>query len=235
MPASISISVTENSISVDNNTSSVTVKVTAKWTSGTFDHNPPTLIVVVDGDKFTKGVSLNPNNTTSGSNTIYSKTLNILHNADGAKKLTVSASYATSTSSGTVKDSLTKTLTTIARKSAPTCPSSAALGDEITIATNRKSSSFSHTLIASWNGKSETIATKTAQNTVKWIIPLSWCTAGASGTCTITCTTYNGSTSLGSNTCNLTLKRPETSVLFLSSSSCIVDGANSVVVTTQGN
>jgi hypothetical protein len=235
MPASISISITENSISVDNNTSSVTVKVTAKWTSGTFDHNPPTLIVVVDGDKFTKGVSLNPNNTTSGSNTIYSKTLNILHNADGAKKLTVSASYATSTSSGTVKDSLTKTLTTIARKSAPTCPSSAALGDEITIATNRKSSSFSHTLIASWNGKSETIATKTAQNTVKWIIPLSWCTAGASGTCTITCTTYNGSTSLGSNTCNLTLKRPETSVLFLSSSSCIVDGANSVVVTTQGN
>jgi hypothetical protein len=75
-----------------------------------------------------KSVSLNPNNTTSGSNTIYSKTLDIEHNSDGSKKLTVSASYATSTSSGTVKDSLTKTLTTIARKSAPTCPSSGTLG-----------------------------------------------------------------------------------------------------------
>lgn len=235
MPASISISVTENSISVDNNTSSVTVKVTAKWTSGTFDHNPPTLTVVIDGDKFTKGISLNPNNTTSGSSTIYGKTLNIIHNADGAKKLTVSASYATSTSSGTVKDSLTKTLTTIARKSAPSCPASGTLGTALTINTNRKSSSFTHTLTASWNGKSDAIATKTTAASVSWTPPLSWCTEGASGTCTITCTTYNGSTSLGSNTCSLTLKRPETSVLFLSTSSCIVNGANAVGITTQGN
>ena len=123
MPASITIGITENSTSVSSNSSNVTVKVTAKWTSGTFDHNPPKLTVVIDGDKYTKSVSLNPNNTTSGSNTIYSKTLDIEHNSDGSKKLTVSASYATSTSSGTVKDSLTKTLTTIARKSAPTCSS----------------------------------------------------------------------------------------------------------------
>lgn len=235
MPASITIGITENSTSVSSNTSNVTVKVTAKWTSGTFDHNPPKLTVVIDGDKYTKSVSLNPNNTTSGSNTIYSKTLDIAHDSDGSKKLTVSASYATSTSSGTVKDSLTKTLTTIARKSAPTCPASGTLGTALTINTNRKSSSFTHTLTASWNGKSDTIATKTTAASVSWTPPLSWCTEGASGTCTITCTTYNGSTSLGSNTCSLTLKRTETSVLSLSTSSCIVDGVNSVGITTQGN
>lgn len=235
MPASITIGITENSTSVSSNSSNVTVKVTAKWTSGTFDHNPPKLTVTIDGEKYTKYVSLNPNNTTSGNNTIYSKTLDIEHNSDGSKKLTVTASYATSTSSGTVKDSLTKTLTTIARKSAPTCPSSGTLGTALTINTNRKSSSFTHTLTASWNGKSDAIATNTTEASVSWTPPLSWCTEGASGTCTITCTTYNGSTSLGSNTCDLTLKRPETSVLFLSTSSCIVDGTNSVVVTTQGN
>ena len=235
MPVSITASITENSISVDNNSSSVTVKVKAAWISGFFDHNPPKLTVAIDGVKYTKSVSLNPNNTTSGSNTIYSKTLDIEHNSDGSKKLTVSASYATSTSSGTVKDSLTKTLTTIARKSAPSCPSSALLGDTITIATNRKSSSFTHTLTASWNGKETTIATKTTQSSVSWTIPFSWCTAGASGKCTITCTTYNGSTSLGSNTCNLALQRPGTSVLYLPASSCMVDGASAVGINTQGN
>ncbi|MCH4007544.1 MAG: DUF859 family phage minor structural protein [Eubacterium sp.] len=235
MPATISIGIIENSTSVSSNSSNVTVKVTAKWTSGTFDHNPPKLTVTIDGDKYTKYVSLNPNNTTSGSNTIYSKTLDIEHNSDGSKKLTVSASYATSTSSGTVKDSLTKTLTTIARKSAPTCPSSGTLGTALTINTNRKSSSFTHTLTASWNGKTDTIATKTNAASVSWTPPLSWCTEGLSGTCTITCTTYNGSTSLGSNTCSLILKRQETSVLFLSTSSCIVDGTSSVQITTQGN
>ena len=235
MPVSITASITENSISVDNNSSSVTVKVKASWTSGSFDHNPPKLTVTIDGVKYTKSVSLNPNNTTSGSSTIYSKTLNITHNDDGSKTLTVFASYATSTSSGTVKDSVSKTLTTIARKSAPTCPSSATLGDTITIATNRKSSSFTHTLTASWNGKETTIATKTTQSSVTWTIPFSWCTAGSSGTCTITCTTYDGSTSLGSNTCSLTLQRPGTSVLYLAASSCMIDGASSVEVSTQGN
>ena len=235
MPVSITASITENSISVDNNSSSVTVKVKASWTSGSFDHNPPKLTVTIDSVKYTKSVSLNPNNTTSGSSTIYSKTLNITHDSDGSKTLTVSASYATSTSSGTVKDSVSKTLTTIARKSAPTCPSSATLGDTITIATNRKSSSFTHTLTASWNGKEAAIATKTTQSSVNWTIPFSWCTAGPSGTCTITCTTYNGSTSLGSNTCSLTLYRPAASTLYLPASSCMVDGASAVDINTQGN
>ena len=110
MAVSIAASITENSISVDNNTSSVTVKVMAKWTYGSFDHTPPNLTVTIDGEKYIKSVSLNPNNTTSGSSTIYSKTLNITHNSDGSKKLTVSASYATGTGSGTVKDSASKTL-----------------------------------------------------------------------------------------------------------------------------
>lgn len=235
MTVAISASITENSISVDNNTSNVTVKVTAKWTYGSFDHTPPKLTVTIDGDKYEKSVSLNPNNTTSGSNTIFSKTLNVAHDSDGSKKLTVSASYATGTSAGTVKDSVTKTLTTIARKSAPTAPSSAVLGDTITIATNRKSSSFTHTLSAFWNGKSETIASKTKDASVKWEIPLSWCTAGSTGKCTITCTTYNGSTSLGSNTCSITLTRPQTSTVYLSSSTCAVDGGNSVQIKTLGN
>nr|DAL21369.1 MAG TPA_asm: baseplate protein [Caudoviricetes sp.] len=235
MPVSITASITENSISVDNNSSSVTVKVKASWTSGSYDHNPPKLTVTIDGVKYTKSVSLNPNNTTSGSSTIYSKTLNITHKEDGSKTLTVSASYATSTSSGTVKDSVSKTLTTIARKSAPTCPSSATLGDTITIATNQKSSSFTHTLTASWNGQTTTIATKTTQSSVTWTIPFSWCTAGSSGTCTITCTTYDGSTSLGSNICSFTLQRPGTSVLYQPVSSCLVDGSSSVEINTQGN
>lgn len=109
------------------------------------------------------------------------------------------------------------------------------LGDTITIATNRKSSSFTHTLTASWNGKETTIATKTTQSSVSWTIPFSWCTAGSSGKCTITCTTYNGNTSLGSNTCSLTLFRPGTSTLYLPDSSCMIDGSSSAEIYTQGN
>lgn len=231
MTASMSMSITENSTSVANNTSNVTVKVAVKWAYGSYCSTTD-LNVTINGTKYTKATALNPNRTTSGSATVFTKTLNIKHNADGTKKLSASASwYVRLPSVSTLKASASKTLKTIARKSVPSCTKSSVMGTAMTINTNRKASSFTHTITAKYGGSSATVATKTTKASVSWTPPISWCTT-ASGTCTFTVTTYSGSTNLGSNTCSTSLKRPATSTLSVGS---VCDIGAPITITTGGN
>ena len=84
-----------------------------------------------------------------------------------------------------------------------------------TIVITRYNNAYTHTLTYNFKGLTGTIATKTTNTTVAWTIPKTFYAKipnDPDGTCTITCTTYNGSTSLGSNTCTITITAAKSKV-----------------------
>lgn len=146
--------------------------------------------------------------SSSGSTRIY-------HNSDGTKSISAyidfvqggSDMHVSSTSSG----SQTITLTTIPRASVPTVSKSTAdAGNQITVYTNKKAS-FTHTITYAIGSASGTIGTGVVDS-VNWTIPkelLKQFTTSATGSCTISCTTYNGSTKIGdTKTCKLNISVP---------------------------
>lgn len=86
----------------------------------------------------------------------------------------------------------------------------AKLGEKVTIYTNRGDSRYTHTVTYTVGGETGTIATGVGAN-CEWTPPTSLIdkvtTSGAA--CTITCTTYYGSTNKGTATVRLTLYPPE--------------------------
>lgn len=115
MAVSIKITIAQNSQSIVNNTSNVTVKVIASWTYGSYNNNSKPGWVKIDGTTYNFTSNFNTGNTTTGSKTLYTKTLNIAHNSVGEKTLACSASFTTGVSSGTVTASASKALTDIPR------------------------------------------------------------------------------------------------------------------------
>lgn len=210
MAVSLSIAITQNSQSVDNNTSNVTVKLTAKWTYGSFNRNEQSGYLTIDGTKYTFTAPFNESATTSGSETIFTKTVNISHKSDGTKTLSCSASYTTGVSSGTITATASKVLTTIPRKSSLTA-SNGTLGTAQTLTVTRKSSGFTHTITYVCGSASGTVATKSSSTSISWTPPISLASQNTSGTSVsikFTITTYNGSTSIGTNTKTITCSIP---------------------------
>lgn len=208
MAVSISLSITQNSQNLTNNTSNVTVKTTAKWTYGSWNATGKcTGSMTIDGTKYNfSGITFNTSQTTSGSKVIMTKTVDIPHNADGTKTLACSASFNTRVSSGTVSASASKTLTTIARASQPSCitfPNNTQnvgdIGSTFTIHTNRNSDKFTHYVYCKWGNKTVEIGTNVTNN-VSWTIPMNFIEdipSATSGFGTIYVDTYNGSTKIG--------------------------------------
>ena len=200
MGASLSLSISQNSQSVANNTSNITVKVIIKWTYGSFNLDNKSGYVKINGTKYSFSKPFNTGRTTSGSATLYSKSVNISHNSDGKKTVSCSASYTTGVSSGTITASGSKTLTTIPRMSTLSV-SNGTLGVKQTLTVSRKSSSITHTIVAKCGSSSSTICSKSTDTTPDFIPPISWASNNTSGTSvsvTYTITSYYGSTNLGS-------------------------------------
>lgn len=142
-------------------------------------------------------------------------TKRVNHNADGTASVTISGTAkgpsGTSMSSASASGSKTITLPQIARTSSVSA-TSAKIGATSTITISRQSSSFTHTLTYSFKGETSTaltgtIVSKTSSTSVSWTIPKEFYNKipnSTSGTVTITCTTYSGSTSVGSSTCTIT-------------------------------
>lgn len=85
------------------------------------------------------------------------------------------------------------------------------MGSATTITISRASSSFTHTLTYAFGNSTGTITTKTTSTSVSWTPALTLANqipSTTSGTCTITCDTYNGSSKIGTKTCTLTLTVP---------------------------
>lgn len=214
---------------ISANTSTITAKVylVNDWSldiSGRSDNT-----ITIDG---TSKTFTSPSITSTGTHLLGSTTQTVSHNSDGTKSLMISATfYIRATISGTyygnISAGATITLDSIARASSVSA-SNATMGSATTISISRASSSFTHTLTYSFGSASGTIATKTTATSVSWTPPLSLASQipkAVSGTCTITCTTYNDSTSIGSKTCTLTLTVPASVKPTISSlSAARVDG-----------
>lgn len=203
------IELTETDVNVSNNTSKIKYKVYCKSNgSGSisarhyeyFKLNGQTII-----DETVNVSASSPNaNIAIASGT----TSAITHNSDGTKSVSFEAEIEASSYGVKASKSGTFTLSTIARKSSVSA-SAANIGANSTITINRASSAFTHTLTYTFGSLSGTIATKTSSTSVSWTLPdnfYSQIPNSQSGTGTITCTTYNGNTSLGSNTCSFTAK-----------------------------
>ena len=108
--------------------------------------------------------------------------------------------------------SATVTLPALAGASVPTVSaSSVAMGSAVTIHTNRKSSSFTHKLSYAFGSATGTIA-ENIGDSVAWTPPFDLASQipnATSGKGTITCTTYNGSTPVGSAGVDITLTVPD--------------------------
>lgn len=212
------ITVTQNSQSVANNTSNVTVSVRVYRTNtGYTTYGTGTVYCTINGTQYTEGITSSDKITNSGI-VVFSKTLNIAHNADGTKTLATSARITHDQFSSS-NQSYPQTLTTIPRATTPTLSASSVnMGADITISMPRASSSFDHTLTYKFGSATGTIGSDLATSKA-WTVPLSLASQipnGTSGTCTITCKTYNGSTLIGTKTVSFTAKVPSSVVPSIS-------------------
>ena len=207
------VDVIENSTSIANNTSNVTIDFYIKgpWAPSYYDWTTY-YGIIVDGSIKDSGSS-RPYVSTSNVK-LLSWTGDVAHNSDGSKSISVSV-YLTNGSASYLPTQYPSSsplymgsvsLTTIPRASSVSC-STADIGSNATISISRASSSFTHTLSYSFGSLTGTIATKTSSTSVSWTIPTTFYAQipnDKSGTGTITCYTYNGSTLIGSKPTSFT-------------------------------
>lgn len=229
------ITITQNSQNVSANTSNVTVSVRVYRTNtGYTTYGTGTVYCTINGTQYTEAITSSDKITSSGI-VLFSKTLNIAHNADGTKTLTVSARITHDQFSSS-SQSYPQTLTTIPRATTPTVSASSVnMGASVTISMPRASSSFDHTLTYKFGNATGTIGSDLGTSQA-WTVPLSLASqipSGTSGTCTITCKTYNGSTLIGTKTVSFTAKVPSSVVPTISG--VAVADTNSAYATQFGS
>lgn len=153
--------------------------------------------------------------TTTGTHSFGSVSQTVAHDSDGTKSITISAIfYIRATISGVYYDRITASAT-ITLDSIPRASSVSAVSINMGTATRiditRASSAFTHTITYKFGSASGTIATQSSLTTLWWTPPLTLASQipnATTGICTITCTTYSGSTNIGSKTCTMTLTVP---------------------------
>lgn len=201
--------VTENSYSVANNTSNVTITFSIKgpWNPSFYEW-VTYYGIVVDGAVKTSSSS-SPYVTTSYKQ-LLTWTGNIAHGADGKKSINVGVYLYSDGPANYLPKQYTKSsplsmgsvaLTTIPRASSVSLSATSVnVGGSITATISRASSSFTHTvefyINSTYYQKYTSVGTSQA-----FTIPTSWYNAMPSSTsCTAYCriTTYNGSTQIGS-------------------------------------
>lgn len=209
MAFSVSASAWESDVNVNNNTSVVHVQVTITTSGSSYSNYDHYGTIVIDGTSYSHGAYRLPSNTTK----TFESSKTVTHNDDGSKSVGWSYSFPVKTND-TRTGSGSLTLTTIARASQPSVSSSSVnLGSAVTINTNRASSSFTHTItysIGSLSNQTSGLSASTGVGASCTFTPpaslANQFTSSTSGTITITCKTYNGSTLLGTKTCTLTVK-----------------------------
>lgn len=90
--------------------------------------------------------------------------------------------------------------------------SNGTLGTSLSIGITRYVNTYTDTITYSFGSSSGTIATKTSADSVTWTPAISLASEipnASTGTCTLTCTTYNGNTVVGSSTKTITLTVPQ--------------------------
>lgn len=209
----IHLTLTEESTSTANNTSLVSYKF---WVSNGsnnrfIDDNWSWSISI--GGKTIAIKNFNfyvyPYNVTQ---TIASGQITVTHNSDGSLNMPYNVSVPNVKASnqyGMPAMSLSGTwaLTTIPRASGVAC-SIANIGTAPTITISRASSSFEHKLTYTFGSLSGTIVERTSSTSyTSWVLPTTFYAQipnATSGTGTIYCYTYSGSTHIGTSSCTFT-------------------------------
>lgn len=200
------LDVVTNSQNTANNTSNVTVTVRLVSLGSSYYISSSTSkdgSVTINGTKytftFTSGLSANQNKT------LYTKTVDIPHNSDGTKTLSVSATcYLGVTLTGVFHGNTTvsgsTTLTTIPRSTPVSISGSGTFGSSKWIGHSRASTAFTVTLRYVCGSSSGTIVSKSATNETYWTPPKSLQSEipkATSITITVYCDTYSGDTLIG--------------------------------------
>lgn len=212
MGVSQNLTVTQKSKDIAGNFSNVRIKLTSTQTGSSHNGYRQTgyYYVSINGGtekKYTFKYTL-PYNTTA---TILDTSIVVSHRTDGTATIKVRTWIDTDISAGVIQKTQTVVLESIPRSTTPTfSATSAEMGSNVTIKLNRASSSFTHTLSYSFGKASGTIGTG-LEASKEWVIPSELANQipnATSGTCVITCKTYNGSALVGTKTANLILKVP---------------------------
>lgn len=227
--------VTENSYSIVDNTSNVTITFYMNaygYSAGFSSYNSCQYGIWIDGTK--KGGGQSAAKTVNSGSTyikIGSWTGNVAHNTDGTKTITVGLTFKCS-DSGYYSDSYLPCqndgstsypsgtpliwsmgevkLTTIPRASTLTA-SNGTLGTAQTLTVTQYSTSFTHTIVAKCGTASTTLCTKSSSTSISYTPPISLAsqnTTGTSVSVTFTITTYSGDTSIGSSTKTINCAMP---------------------------
>lgn len=207
--------------SIDDNKSVVTASIYVRRTSGYTQGKLWNGYVNIGGNNHTYSQIYTGVSTTVRQDWVLVQTFSdtILHNADGTKTINISGQVTGPSGTGLEGKSSwgdsNVTLDTIPRASQPTLSSSSVtMGNSVTITTNRVSNSFTHTISYSFGSATGTIATNVGASTT-WTPPVTLSSQipnSTSGSCTIICQTYNGTTLIGTKQVNLTLNVPSSVV-----------------------
>ena len=217
----VQISWTVNSQNVANNTSNVTAKVQLVSTGSAYTIS----------SSATKNGSLTMNGTTynftftaglSGNQTktVFTKTIDVPHNSDGTKTLSMSATLGINVTLsgkywGNVTASGSGVLNTIPRTSSISLSASSVnFGSAITVNISRASTAFTHKVYYVFGSKTVTVSTS-ATTSASYTIPndhMNEIPNSTSGTATIYVDTYSGSTFIGTVGKSFTVNVPSTIV-----------------------
>lgn len=231
MGISIRMSLSERSYSVTDNSSVVRGLVEYKTTGSGHNGNSQPGTISVCGQKQSFSTSFANNN--SSWKTLAYRDFTVGHNADGSKTAYGSASYISGISSGTVYATASNiTLTKIPRVSTLSIDkTTVAAGESITATGTKAYSGFTDAIVLKFGSYTQTLTSGIA-----FTIPESWCDAipnATSGTATITLTTKNGSSVIGSTSKNITITVP--SNVVPSVTNIAVSEGNNVVTAAFGS
>lgn len=232
-----------NSQSTSNNSSNVNVGVYIVLPSSWHVYSLMRGSYTVNGE--TRNINIGSKDYYAGETLLASDNFTIYHNDDGTKSFNMSATVTSGWPAlGTMPTaSGTGSLPTIPRASQPsinTYPNNSPnfnIGDKITIHMNRASSSFTHTVKINYGSTSKTIATgvtnsctfdtSTIANALYALIPNANTYSN-----TISVTTYNGSTVIGTKTCPYNAKVVNANPTF---NAAYLDSNTATAAVTQNN
>ena len=208
----ISLALSESNVNTANNTSVVTAKLYYYGNGVSWSNDRQPYRIVIDGTTYSGRSSFS---TSTSAQLLGTASKTVTHNDNGAKTVTVSASFATDVSLGTLTTSGNITLTTISRLSSLSV-GNGTLGIAQTLTISEPTSSNNHKIKYTCGSKEGYIlgsasATSTS-NSVRWTPPISLAaqnTKGTSVAATITLYTFNGNgVSVGSKSYSITLAIP---------------------------
>lgn len=218
VPYTYILDVTENSVDTANNRSSVTVKAILKAESFTFNFSRDIGVsCTLNGKEIFKEIKYR-SFSSPGSQVLYTWSGNVDHTSDGTLRLKVggklwktdSERYTPPELTIIESDSNYMTLTAIARESTAGA-ADAYIGSNATISVKRNSSSYSHVIAVTFGNISGYIGSdwkivnapvKLTDTSIAFEIPYEFYNEipnAISNDCTLTITTYNGTTQVGNS------------------------------------